>query len=451
MAEQTPITSIWFTEPTGAFLRVAKHGLSSAQMSGDAQVVTSAYLPQWFPGNGANIGLQIDPSTQFPDVDRRRQTTNVIATVAQADAALPQDPRSVLSAACAALKQHLGGTCDIKVGFELEFRVFAELKAHFSTCETHLRLVPVNGFHDQTRVSDRQPAEFLHLSPVRDRLFDFRLDLQQAAEVTGLDGDFLYPEAGVSQCEIALTSSDPVTSADAFQRAKVLARDVVRAHGFDSTFMPAPLPAQNTSGCHINLSISQDGKALLFDRQGGLSQTGACALAGILKHMKAVAAFSNQTNNSYARLNALFSPVDPVGYAYDHRSSTIRIPKEREDHRMRMELRFPDCVMNPYLTLAAVLMAMLDGIIEKHPLPRPEETARHPLDYTIDDDIGASPLPRTLLDACRALYTGGDFLHRADVFQDATVAAHLDRLFEYAKYRDVLVSNLDYDELLSKP
>jgi glutamine synthetase len=200
--------------------------------------------------------------------------------------------------------------------------------------------------------------------------------------------------------------------------------NVAHAYGKTATFMPKPMVGDNGSGMHVHQSLAKGGTNLFSGNlYGGLSETALYYIGGIIKHARALNAITNPGTNSYKRLVPGFEAPVMLAYSARNRSASIRIPYVQNPKARRIETRFPDPTANPYLAFAALMMAGLDGIINKiHPgdamdkdlydLP-PEEakaipTVCHALDQALD-----------YLDKDR------EFLTRGGVFTDDVIDAYI--------------------------
>ncbi len=197
---------------------------------------------------------------------------------------------------------------------------------------------------------------------------------------------------------------------------KYIVKNVAKRHGKTATFMPKPIFGDNGSGMHTHMSLWKDGKPLFAgDRYAGLSDLALNFIGGILKHAPALCAITNPSTNSYKRLVPGFEAPIRLAYSYRNRSAAIRIPNSGSNPKAkRIEFRTPDPSSNPYLAFAAMLMAGIDGIMNKispgDPLDKdiyglpPEEAAKVP------------SVPKTLDEALVNLRTNHEFLLRGDVF-----------------------------------
>ena len=261
--------------------------------------------------------------------------------------------------------------------------------------------------------------------PPVDSLQDMRSAMCLVLEEMGVETEVHHHEvATAGQCEIGTVFDTLVKRADANQILKYVVHNVAHSYGKTATFMPKPLVGDNGSGMHVHQSLAKGGENLFAgDAYGGLSETALYYIGGIIKHARALNAFTNATTNSYKRLVPGFEAPVMLAYSARNRSASIRIPWVSSPKARRIEVRFPDSSGNPYFTFAAMLMAGLDGIQNKiHPgeamdkdlydLPPEEEKAIPQVCHALDQALGA-------LDKDR------DFLKAGGVFTDDTIDAYI--------------------------
>ena len=261
--------------------------------------------------------------------------------------------------------------------------------------------------------------------PPVDSLNDMRGAMCLAMEEMGVITEVHHHEvATAGQCEIGTLFNTLVKRADWNQILKYCVHNVAHIYGKTATFMPKPLVGDNGSGMHVHQSLAKDGQNLFSgDGYGGLSETALYYIGGIIKHARALNAFTNASTNSYKRLVPGFEAPVMLAYSARNRSASIRIPYVSNPKGRRIEVRFPDPTANPYLAFSAMLMAGIDGIQNKiHPgeamdkdlydLPAEEAkaipTVCHSLDMALD-----------MLDQDRSFLTTGG------VFTDDVIDAYI--------------------------
>ena len=266
--------------------------------------------------------------------------------------------------------------------------------------------------------------------PPVDSLNDMRGAMCLAMEEMGVMTEVHHHEvATAGQCEIGTRFNTLVKRADWNQILKYCVQNVAHIYGKTATFMPKPLVGDNGSGMHVHQSLAKDGQNLFSgDGYGGLSETALYYIGGIIKHARALNAFTNASTNSYKRLVPGFEAPVMLAYSARNRSASIRIPYDANPKGRRVEVRFPDPTANPYLAFAAMLMAGIDGIQNKiHPgdamdkdlydLPAEEAKAIPTVCHSLDMALDA-------MDQDRAFLTTGG------VFTDDVIDAYIDLKME---------------------
>jgi glutamine synthetase len=189
--------------------------------------------------------------------------------------------------------------------------------------------------------------------------------------------------------------------------------------------MPKPLVNDNGNGAHVHQSLFKDGVNLFTgDGYGGLSDTALYYIGGIIKHAKALNAFTNAATNSYKRLVPGFEAPTILAYSARNRSASIRIPYDSNPKGRRIEVRFPDSTGNPYLAFAAMMLAGVDGIINKiHPGDAMDKDL---YDLPPEEEKNLKLVALSLDEALEALDGDRDFLKAGDVFSDDLIDAYLE-------------------------
>ncbi|OBU03475.1 glutamate--ammonia ligase [Morganella psychrotolerans] len=345
-----------------------------------------------------------------------------------------RDPRSISKRAEDYLRT--SGIADtVLFGPEPEFFLFDDIRfgADISGAYYHINDIEA-AWNTGTEYAEgnkghrpRVKGGYFPLPPV-DSSQDLRSEMCLVMEEMGLVVEAHHHEVGTAgQNEIATRFNTMTLKADETQMYKYVVQNVAHRYGKTATFMPKPLVGDNGSGMHCHMSLAKDGVNLFSgDKYAGLSEMALYYIGGIIKHARALNAFTNPTTNSYKRLVPGYEAPVMLAYSARNRSASIRIPIVPSAKARRIEVRFPDPAANPYLAFAAQLMAGLDGIINKiHPgdamdknlydLP-PEEAKEIP---TVAPSLG---------DALDALAADHEFLTRGGVFTEDAINTYIDLL-----------------------
>ena len=190
-----------------------------------------------------------------------------------------------------------------------------------------------------------------------------RRDMTLALEDMGFEIETSHHEVAAGQNEIDFKYADALVTADNVTTFKYVVKSIAQRHGLYATFMPKPLHGVNGSGMHINISLMKNGKNAFYngDDELGLSSVAYNFIAGVLKHIKEICAITNPLVNSYKRLVPDYEAPVYIAWSSKNRSPLIRVPSARGEGT-RIELRSPDPSANPYLVLACLLLAGLEGI-----------------------------------------------------------------------------------------
>ena len=341
-----------------------------------------------------------------------------------------QYPRNVAKAAIEYL-QSTGIADEMIIGPEYEFHVFDSVRRKISADEVSYKLNSLesywsndlennNGFHNQF-------SNGYHADTPNDVNYGLRNEICKNMEKFGIDVKYHHHEVGGSgQLEIETELGEMRKLADDTLAAKYVIRNTAAMNGKSATLMPKPIYGEAGNGMHIHMLLKKKGKNVFYEEgtYGDLSQTAMYFIGGILKHIKAICAFSNPSTNSYKRLLPGFEAPVVVGYAMANRSAVIRIPSYvKTEDKKRFELRNPDATCNPYFTCSAILMAGLDGVINKID---PEDHNWGPFDFNLfelseEEKSKLDALPTTVEEALRELEKDHDFLLQGNVFSESLI------------------------------
>ncbi|MCX7922862.1 MAG: type I glutamate--ammonia ligase [Clostridia bacterium] len=227
-----------------------------------------------------------------------------------------------------------------------------------------------------------------------------RRDMCLALEEMGFEIEASHHEVAPGQHEIDFKYSDALTTADAILTFKLVVKTIAQRHGLHATFIPKPIFGINGSGMHTNTSLFRNGQNVFYDEKGPLqlSQEAYWFIGGLMKHMRSIAAITNPIVNSYKRLVPGYEAPVYIAWSARNRSPLIRIPAAR-GMATRVELRCPDPSCNPYLALAAILSAGLDGIENKIQPPASTDKNIFQMTETQRKDEGIDSLPGSLKEA----------------------------------------------------
>jgi len=279
--------------------------------------------------------------------------------------------------------------------------------------------------YDEGNLGHRPRAKggYFPVAPV-DHGTDMRDEMLSVLVAMGVKVEKHHHEVAPSQHELGVRFNTLVRCADDLQKYKYVVHNVAQAFGKTATFMPKPVMYDNGSGMHVHQSIWKDGDPVFAGNSyEGLSDTALYYIGGIIKHARALNAFTNASTNSYKRLVPGYEAPVFLCYAASNRSAACRVPHVEGASGKRVEVRFPDPSSNPYLAFAAMLMAGLDGIENQI---HPGDPMERNLYEMSEDEIQELPtVCRSLREACRALDRDRDFLIKSGVFTDDMIDGYL--------------------------
>lgn len=298
------------------------------------------------------------------------------------------------------------------VGAELEFFLVQEVKVsvfnNYSGSSVRIRSAesPAAGraYFGMAKLS-------YHTVEPMDSLLSFRLEYSKALRALGYSSEVAHHEVAVSQVESSLGAGDPPFVGDEVVTAKWVARNVAKQLGLTAIFMPKPFYGDNGSGMHLHMSLWSGDRNLFYE--DGLSQTARYFIGGLLEHASSLAALVAPTTNSYKRLVPGYEAPVYKTWGYYNRSAVVRIPAASNHKKTRVEFRAPDPSANPYLAIAATLMAGLDGVRRKIDPGEPYAKNAYKLSEEERRRLGIGTLPGSLREALEELESDNEYLKPA--------------------------------------
>lgn len=282
------------------------------------------------------------------------------------------------------------------------------------------------------------PKSFYFPVPPIDTSMDLRSEMLMTMKSIGIPIEKHHHEVATLQSELGFTCQELTKCADSILAYKYVVKNVAKNNKKTATFMPKPLYGDNGSGMHCHQSIWKNGTNIFWDEKGSyeyLSQAALWYMGGLIKHANAVLAFTNPTVNSYKRLVPGYEAPSYLAFSRGNRSAAIRIPlaDNKNPKSKRMEFRCPDAAACPHLAFSAMLMAGLDGIINKIEPPAPLDVDIYEL--TEEQKKVIPSTPANLLEAVESLEKDQDFLLRGDVFDKEFLSDYVK--FKKAEYHAV--------------
>jgi glutamine synthetase len=429
-----------FTDPKGKWQHTAQHvSTVDEDMLVDGIMFDGSSITGWKSIDSSDMILKPDLKTAVMDPFAAQPQLVVFCDIIEPATGqlYERDPRSIAKRAEKFLGESgVGDTAFF--GPEAEFFVFDDVRFEVSMNSVFYRFDSEEGPY----VSGKEFPEgnLAHRPAVKGGYFpvppvdsgvDFRAEMLTVMGEMGLPIEKHHHEVASSQHELGVKFGTLVQAADWMQIYKYVVHNVAHAYGKTATFMPKPMYGDNGSGMHVHQSIWKDNKPL-FAGSGyaDLSDTCLYYIGGIIKHAKALNAFTNPGTNSYKRLIPGFEAPVLLAYSARNRSASCRIPYVASPKGKRVEVRFPDPSANPYLAFAAMLMAGIDGIKNKiHP--------GEPMDKNLYDlppeELATVPtVCGSLREALENLDKNRGFLTQGDVFTNDFIDSYI-----ATKYEDV--------------
>ncbi|MBN9039883.1 MAG: type I glutamate--ammonia ligase [Rhizobiales bacterium 62-47] len=364
-----------FTDPRGKWQHVTFDiSMIDEEIFAEGTMFDGSSIAGWKAINESDMTLMPDPSTATIDPFFAETTMVITCDVLEPTTGEPynRDPRGIAKKAEAMVKS-MGVGDTVFVGPEAEFFVFDDVRFSATPYNTGFRLdaaeLPINGDtqYEGGNLGHRIATKGGYFPvPPQDSLQDMRSEMLGAMARMGVKVEKHHHEVASAQHELGMKFDTLTHMADQMQIYKYCIHQVAHIYGKTATFMPKPVYGDNGSGMHVHQSIWKDGKPTFAgNKYADLSETCLHYIGGIIKHAKAINAFTNPSTNSYKRLVPGYEAPVLLAYSARNRSASCRIPYTTSPKAKRVEVRFPDPMANPYLAFAAMLMAGLDGIKNK--------------------------------------------------------------------------------------
>jgi len=404
----------------------------------EGKMFDGSSIQGWKGINESDMILMPDTSTAVMDLFADESMLNITCNIVEPSTGqgYERDPRSVAGRAEAYLKST--GIADVAYfGPEPEFFILDDVRWGSSMSGSFYKIDSEESEWNSEKVYEdgnigHRPGVkggYFPVPPV-DSLHDIRAAMCLAMEEMGVPVEVHHHEvATAGQCEIGTKFATLTQRADWVQIQKYCTHNVAHAYGKTATFMPKPLVGDNGSGMHVHMSLFKGGDNLFAgDGYGGLSEMALFYIGGIIKHARALNAFTNASTNSYKRLVPGFEAPVMLAYSARNRSASIRIPFVSNPKGRRIELRFPDPTANPYLSFAAMMMAGLDGIQNKiHP---GEAMDKDLYDLPAEEAAEIPQVCHSFDQALEELDADRGFLTAGGVFSDDMISAFIELKME---------------------
>jgi glutamine synthetase len=367
-----------FTDPRGKMQHLTMDStMADDEMFTEGVMFDGSSIAGWKAINESDMTLMLDPESAHMDPFFAQSTMAIFCDILDPVSGEPynRDPRGTAKKSEAYLKASGIGDL-IYFGPEAEFFVFDDVRFSSDPYDTGFKLdcyeLPTNmGTEYEVGNMGHRPRTkggYFPVPPV-DSGQDYRSEMLSVMADMGIEVEKHHHEVGAAQHELGIKFDTLSRNADKMQIYKYVVHQVAHSYGKTATFMPKPVYGDNGTGMHCHQSIWKDGKPVFAGNEyAGLSEACLYYIGGIIKHAKALNAFTNPSTNSYKRLVPGFEAPVLLAYSARNRSASCRIPYGASPKSRRVEVRFPDPTANPYLSFAAMLMAGLDGIKNKiHP------------------------------------------------------------------------------------
>ncbi|MDJ0932335.1 type I glutamate--ammonia ligase [Breoghania sp.] len=427
-----------FTDPRGKMQHVTMDcSLVDEDMFAEGVMFDGSSIAGWKAINESDMTLMLDPDSAHIDPFFAQSTMAIFCDILEPSSgeAYNRDPRMTAKKAEAYVKS-LGVGDTVFVGPEAEFFVFDDVRFSTEPYETGFKLdsmeLPTNlGAEYEAGNMGHRPRTkggYFPVPPI-DQGQDYRSEMLTVMAEMGIEVEKHHHEVAAAQHELGMKFDTLTRQADKMQIYKYAVHQVAAAYGKTATFMPKPVFGDNGTGMHVHQSIWKDGDPVFAGNlYADLSETCLYYIGGILKHAKAINAFTNPSTNSYKRLVPGYEAPILLAYSSRNRSASCRIPMASSPKAKRVEVRFPDPSANPYLGFSAILMAGLGGI--KNKLHPGDAMDKNLYDLPAEELKDIPTVCGSLREALASLDADREFLKAGGVFDDDQINAYIELKME---------------------
>jgi len=369
--------------------------------------VDGSSLPGFKVVQAGDLTIRLDPTSYF--FDPFTSAYSFFGNFYLRDAPYPKDPREILRKAADLVRKKTG--CDrILFLSELEFYLLDQVKFSLDKTSGYYELVSEEDKKVSTDGFFLTEGSAYQIAPPLDKTTLLRNEVSELLTAFGFPVKYHHHEGGsFSQVEVEINFLPTLKAADGILIGKYITKNLAKKYGKSATFLPKPFPFEPGSGLHLHHYLEKGRVSLFGQRRNRLSDFARRYIAGILYHTPALCALCAPSTNSYRRLSGHFETPTKTSYQFGDRTATIRIPGYIKDYKkMSIEYRIPDATSNPYLAIAGILLAGLDGIEKNFPLKE-------------------KSLPSSLKEALEILQEDNDFLTRNGVFPNEVIEFWIER------------------------
>jgi len=443
--KEVKFVDLRFTDTRGKEMHMSlPASMVDADFFEDGKMFDGSSISGWKGIQESDMILMPDADSAILDPFTDEQTLNVRCDVIEPSTmqGYERDPRSLAKRAEAYLRST--GIADTAYfGPEPEFFIFDDVRWSATSAGAMYRIDSEEAEWNSERAYEdgnmgHRPGSkggYFPVPPV-DAQHDIRSAMCLAMEEMGVPVEVHHHEvATAGQAEIGTVFNTLVRKADELQILKYCVHNVAHAYGKTATFMPKPVVGDNGNGMHVHQSLGKGGENIFAgEKYAGLSETALHYIGGIFKHARALNAFTNSGTNSYKRLVPGFEAPVLLAYSAKNRSASVRVPHVPNPKGRRLEVRFPDSSGNPYFIFTALMMAGLDGILNKLDPGAPLDKDLY--DLPPEEEKGIATVCASLDEALAALDNDREFLRAGDVFTNDVIDAYIElKMEELTRFR----------------